>query len=118
MTGINYSIVLNLITKYGVSVTVTPVTKTTSNIEGDETLTDGTTYSQTIYFSRRSTDWKIDSPGLIEGADAIALINPTSNIAKDFKILHNTKTYRVQSVINRDQPGGTVMYKTITLFLI
>ena len=117
-TGVNFDIVLNLINRYGVSVTVTPVTKTISNIEGDETLSDGTTYSETIYFSRRSTDWKPDSVGLIEGADAIALITPTSSIAKDYKILHNAKNYRVQSVIDRDQAGGEVMYKTITLFLI
>jgi hypothetical protein len=117
-TGLNYDIVLNLITKYGVDVTITPITKTTSNIEGDEALTSGSTYSERIYFSRRSTNWAPDSPGLIEGADAIALITPTSSIVKDYKVLHNGKNYRVQSVIDRDQGGGTVMYKTITLFLI
>ena len=117
-TGLNYGVVLNLITKYGVDVTITPVTKSISNIEGDETLSNGSTYSERIYFSRRSTDWAPDSPGLIEGADAIALITPSSEIVKDYQILHNAKTYRVQSVIDRDQGGGTVMYKTITLFLI
>jgi hypothetical protein len=39
-------------------------------------------------------------------------------IKKDDKITHNSNDYRVQNVINRDQGGGTVMYKTITLFLI
>lgn len=118
LTGLNFDIVINLINKYGVSVIVTPITKTTSNIEGDETLSEGTNYSEQVYFSKRSVNWKPDSAGLIEGADAIALIKPTSNIKKDDKITHNNYTYRVQSVINRDQAGGGVMYKTVTLFII
>ena len=117
-TGLNYDVVNNLIVKYGVDVSVTPVVKTISSVEGDEVLTEGTPYSERIYFSRRSTSWAPDSPGLVEGADAIGLVSEVSGIVKDYKVLHNGKSYRVQSVIDRDQGGGTVMYKTITLFLI
>ena len=118
ITGVNFDIIKNLITKYGVEVDVTPVTKTISNIEGDESLNEGSSYKETVYLSRRSTDWTMDEAGLIKGGDAIMLVNDDSLISKDYKIKHNNYTYRVHMVIDRAQAGGRVMFKTANLFLI
>lgn len=117
-TGVNFDIVLNLITQYGSSVTVTPVTKTISNIEGDETLTEGTTYSETVYLSRKSTDWSFDEAGLVKGGDAVMIITPSSSIKKDDLVKHNDTTYRVQNIIKRTQAGGTNMFTSCNLFLV
>jgi len=117
-TGLSFEVITNLINKYGVKVKVTPIKKEISNIEGDELLLELPSYSEIIFFSRKNTNWNQNNIGLIEGADAIGIIKSDSVIKKDFKILHNGNNYRVQSVINRDQGGGVVMFKTITLFLI
>lgn len=117
-TGLNFTIIKFLINKYGSDVKITPVVKTISNMEGDETLTLGTPYNTRIYISRRSTDWNLDESGLIKGGDAIALVNPNVNLEKDYLVTWNNSVYRVQMIINRDQGGGTVMYRTANLFLV
>lgn len=117
-TGIQFKIVLSLIDRYGSNVEVIPVTKTTSNVEGDETLTEGTPYSTKIYISRRTVDFSVDVGGEIKNGDAVALIKPEQNINKNDVVVWNGNSYRVHDVIRRDQVGGEVMFKTLTLFLI
>ena len=117
-TGINFKIFTNVINKYGDAVIRTPVTKTISNIEGDETLTDGTPETITVYIVRKATKWTFDTIGQIEGGDAQMLTKSTQTINKNDKITWNGNTYRVQDVLNRDNPGGNVCYKTCNLFLI
>ncbi len=117
-TGIDFDIFINSITKYGDSVVRTPVTQTISNIEGDETLTDGTNETITVYISRKAKPWTFDKAGMIEGGDAVMLTLPTQTINRQDKITWNGNTYRVLTVINRDQLGGNVAYKACNLFLI
>ena len=114
----NFNIINNIINKYGFKVSITPVVKTNSNVEGDETLTDGTSYEETVYLSRRSDDWSFDQAGLIRGGDAVMLVTASSSVDKDYKVLANGVTYRVQDVIDRSQAGGTSMFKTCNLFVI
>ena len=117
-SGINFDVVINLINRYGSSVTITPVTKTISNIEGDESLVSGVPYKETVYFSHRKVDWMFDEASLLEGGDAIMLVEPTSEVSKDDVITYNNSDYRIQDVINRTQAGGEVMFKSCNLFLI
>ena len=117
-TGINLNIYANMITKYGDDVVRTEITKTTSNIEGDETLTTGSTSTLRAYLSYRTRPWFVDKAGLIEGGDAVMLVKSTDTVNKDDLITHNSITYRVQTIIPRTQPGGATAFFTAQLFKI
>lgn len=117
-TGVNLTVFSDKIIQYGQDVTRTPITKSINNVTGDETLTSGTNSTITAYISRKTAPWTLDKEGLIQGGDAIMLVLPTQTILKDDIITHNTVKYRVQDVINRDQIGGNVAYKTCNLFKI
>jgi len=117
-TGVQTYVFNNLITKYGYDVTRTPVTKTTSNITGEETLTDGTATTITAYITRKTQPWHLDKEGLIEGGDALMLVKSTDTINKDDKITANGVIYRVHDILNRDQWGGNVAFKSCNLFKI
>ena len=97
------------------SVVRTPVTKTTSNVTGDETLTDGTDETISVTFFRRETNWAMENPGLIEGADAIMLFVSTQTMNKDDKITYDSETYRVDKVVQR-RLGATSIHKTAQLW--
>ncbi len=84
------------------TVTRTPVTKTTSNITGNETLTDGTpdaTYECILY--RQEDDWAQDKPGLFQGADVVIIIKTSQTINKNDKIGYSGETYRIDKVVTR-----------------
>lgn len=116
--GVDFTLFTGIIDTYGDIVVRTPVTKTESNIEGDETLNDGTPENIQGYLSRKTAPWMFDKPGLIQGGDAILLVYPTQTINKNDKITHNNVTYRVQQTLNRDQIGGVVAYISCNLFKI
>jgi hypothetical protein len=100
------------------AVTRTPITKTTSNVNGDETLTAGTPATINVYIARKNRPWFLDKAGLVEGGDAIMLVAYSQTIAKDDKITWNGNDYRVQTVLDRDMLGGGIAYRTCNLFLI
>lgn len=106
------------INDYGVSVTRTPITKTTSNTYGDATLTEGTSASITVFIVKKNTKWFMENSGEFEQADALMLVKYDQAIAKDDKITHLTKNYRVQEVLERTAGEGTVVYKVCPLYLI
>ena len=91
----------NMITAFAKTLSRTPVTKTTSNASGDETLTDGTPANISAPFFRKEDDWMMDKPGLIQNADAIVLILPSLTINKDDKLTYDSETYRVQKIVTR-----------------
>jgi hypothetical protein len=117
-TGIDFSVFVNAIFKYGHNVVRTPIIKTTSNISGNETLTKGTTEVITVYFSRKTAPWTLDKSGLIQGGDAIMLTQDSQTIEKDDIISYGGTDYRVQDILIRDQFGGIPAYKAVNLFLI
>jgi hypothetical protein len=117
-TGIYLPVYANMLTKYGDDVVRTAITKTTSNIEGDETLTGGSTSTLRAYLSHRVRPWFVDKAGLIEGGDAVMIVKSTDTVNKDDLITHNNITYRVQSIIARTQPGGNTAFYTAQLFKI
>lgn len=120
-SGVEFTIYANTIRQYGHNVLRTPVTKQTSNISGDETLTgsgvEGTPEVILVYFSRKNAPWFIDKAGLIAGGDAIMLVTAGQTINKDDKISYGGLDYRVQDVIPRDQAGGITAFKSCNLFL-
>jgi hypothetical protein len=117
-TGVNFGVYAKTFLKYGDTVTHTPVTKTLSNVTGDETLTDGTGVNINAYIVRKNAPWFLDKAGLIQGGDALMLVSSAITITKDDKITWNSNTYRVQDVLLRNQIGGNCAYTLCNLFLI
>ena len=106
-----------MITNFAKSVTRTPVTKTTSNLDGDETLTDGTDVTISGAFFTPEDKFFQDNPGLMNNADAVLLLLPSVTINKEDKITYGGNTYRVEHVDNR-LLGTTAFYNSARLFLI
>lgn len=102
---------------FGVTVTRTPVTATTSNIGGQKTYTDGTNEDITVVFSNPNQKYPLDKSGITESADAIMYTKATQTINKYDKILYNSKNYRVDTISERLK-SSTVVYKKVELFLI
>jgi hypothetical protein len=107
-----------MIDKYGDTVTIASRTKTIDNTSGDETITLGTPASTKVYIVRKNSPWYFDKAGLLEGGDAQMLTKPATTVNKDDVVAWNGHSYRIQHVLNRDNPGGNVAYKTCNLFLI
>ena len=101
----------------GTSVTRTPVTKTYDETYGQETLTDGTDETITVYFIRKYAKWTFDIEGEVEGGDALMLTLYNQTINKNDKIVYKSRTYRVQDVHNVSEEGETI-FKRCNLFLI
>jgi len=104
-----------MIDGFGKTVSRTPVTKTTSNIGGDETLTDGSAANITGAFFRKTDSWAQDKEGLFQGADAVLLVKSDVTVNKDDKLTYDSEDYRVDSVITR-RLGTTVFYKMARCF--
>jgi hypothetical protein len=117
-TGVDFTTMTNVILQYGHYVLRTPITKTTGNVEGDETLTVGTPEVITAYISRKNATWYFDKAGLIAGGDALMVVTAGQTINKDDTIGYDGTTYRVQDVIARDQIGGITAFKSCNLFKI
>jgi len=88
----------------------TPVTKTTSNITGDTTLTDGTPINFKGDFHRRTDSINPSKAGFIEGADAILLVKTTITINKNDKITYNNEDFRVFKTPVLRTLGATQIY--------
>jgi len=98
-----------MIDNFGKTISRTPVTKTTSNITGDETLTDGSAANITGAFFRREDAWSQDKEALFQGADAVLMVKDGVTIAKDDKLSYDSENYRVISVVER-RLGTTTFY--------
>ena len=120
MANLNFdaAVFANAITGFGKTVSRTPVTKTTSNMDGDETLTDGTPENIEVAFFTRTDKYAQDNPGLILDADAIVITLPTQTISKNDKIAYDGVTYRIIDDIFTRRLGATAMYKTARLKVI
>jgi len=101
----------------GKTLVITPVIKTVSNNSGDETLTDGTSYSSRGSFFKANDTYSLKNPGLIKGADAIVTFPPDTVVLKDYKITWNSETFRVDDVEDY-QFGDNTIYKYCRVFLI
>lgn len=92
----------HLLTNFKKTLTYTPVTKTTSNISGKETLVDGTPITISGPFYRKEDVWNQDYATLLQTADAVLLIDQdNTTVAKNGKITYDGETYRVAKVTPR-----------------
>ena len=104
-------------TRLGRTVTHTPVTKTTSNIYGDETLTDGSAVSITAVFLKTEDKWMFDKQGKVEGGDAY-LMADNGVVSVDDKITADSETYRIDDIktVYSDDSNSTALYDYCNLF--
>jgi len=100
----------HLIPNFAKTVSRTPVTKTTDNVYGDETLTEGTPENISADFFRKEDEWIIDKIGLLQNADAIILVQPDQALNKDDKLTYDSEDYRVDKVVTR-RLGTSAFYK-------
>ena len=105
------------LSELGATVTRTIVTKTTSNIDGDETLTESTNESVVVYFMREGQEWEFGKEGQLEKGDAFMLIKSDQAMTKEDKITYEGEEFRVDRIINR-YVANELNYKQVNLFLI
>lgn len=104
-----------MITNFSKTLTRTEVTKTISNLTGDETLTEGSDTSISGAFFRQEDEWAFDKAGLFQGADAVLLILSSVTLNRDDLITYDGEVYRVDKIITR-RLGTTTFCKTARLF--
>lgn len=117
-TGVQIEVFNDIISRYGYDITRTPITKTTSNIYGKEELSEGTSQTIRAYITKRTQPWHFDKEGLIEGGDALMLVQSGQDINKNDIIEADNDKYRVHDILNRNQFGGVTAFKSCNLFKI
>ncbi len=98
-------------------VTRTPITKTTSNLYGTETLTEGSTEEITVYMVKQVTNQYFDKMGEIKAGDAIMLAQYDQTINKNDKITFAGQDYRVD-VVHPVYESENIVYKKCNLFYL
>jgi len=107
-----------LLENFKKTVTYTPVTKTISNISGQEELTTGTSSQIEITFFRQEDTILQDNEGLFQGADAVALYKTSITLNLNDTITYDGQVYRVEKQPTTRRLGGTEFYKVARLFKI
>ena len=108
----------------GRQVTHTPVVRTTSNISGQETLTDGTAVTIKSHFMRTSQRWDFEKAGFLEKGDAVLMAKYADNVVKNDKITVEGNDYRVREAYNvpgvfsSTGSGTSYTFTSCNLFLI
>lgn len=75
-----------------------PVTQTTSNISGEETLTDGTPAEIKAYIMRTGQNWDFEKAGFFEKGDAVALTKYADSVAMNDKIYADGVTVTISNI--------------------
>lgn len=88
---------------FGRYASYTPVTKTTSNITGEETLTSGTPTNISCFFIKTNQRFDFEKNGLTEVGDAVLLAKYSDGVVKDGIITIDSQTYRIRQ--RYDVPG-------------
>jgi hypothetical protein len=104
-----------MLENFAKTISRTPVTKTESNVSGDETLTEGTPANISGCFYRREDVYDPEKYGLLQNADAILLVKDTVTIVKDDKITYDSEDYRIDKVVTR-RLGTIKFYKVAQCF--
>jgi len=108
----------------GRQVTHIPVVRTTSNISGQETLTDGTAVIIKAHFMRTSQRWDFEKAGFLEKGDAVLMAKYADNVVKNDKITVEGNDYRVREAYNvpgvfsSTGSGTSYTFTSCNLFLI
>jgi len=108
----------------GRQISHTPIVKTTSNISGQETLTDGTAVTIKAYFMRTNQKWDYQKAGFLEVGDAVVLAKYADTVQRNDKITVDGFDYRVKEAFNvpgvfsSTTSGTSFVFTACNLFLI
>jgi hypothetical protein len=98
----------------GRQLTHIPVTKTTSNYTGEETLTEGTPVLIKCYVMKTGQTWNYREYGLVEKGDMIGLFKIVDNVKLDSIIIVDNERFRVREHYNVpgvfDSTGNASVY--------
>jgi len=107
----------------GRTVSHTPVTLSTSNITGEETLSDGTPGNIKCYLMKTSQNFDFKEFGFMEQGDMVGLFKIADSVDVNDKVTVNSEVFRVKEKF--DVPGvfdsstdATLVYTVGNLFLI
>lgn len=107
----------SVLADHGVSVTRTPVTKTTDNLTGDIIRTEGTPATITMVFKNPTYTYDWQNVGEEKGTITEAFVKGSQTINKEDKLTWNSLNFRVKAV-NIRYFDGNAIYKKIDLILI
>ena len=96
--------VSKVIDKLKRSVSHIPIVKITNPMNGEETLTEGSTATVSVVFFKKETGFNQDFEGMFERGDGFLVYSSTIAISRDDKITVDTNNYRVHDVL--DYYGG------------
>lgn len=112
--------VSKVIDKLKRSVSHIPVTKTTNPMNGEETLTEGSTATVSVVFFKKETGFKQEFEGVFEDGDAECVVSSTYDLNRDDKLIVDNETYRIDKKI--EYYGGntndTKIFTQCNLFLV
>jgi hypothetical protein len=115
--GFNANVYQTMIKNFSKSLTYTPVTKTTDNITGDETITDGTPATISGAFFKRDQTYSQTFEGLFKDAPAILLVLPDVELVKNGYIEYDGEKYQNRDGLFKRKLGVTHMYNVARLYL-
>lgn len=96
---------------FGREITRVPVTQGTSNISGQETLTDGTPDEIKAYYLRRNQTWDYKKEGFLEQGDAVLLSKIDDAVKINHKIYADGTKLTISSI---DGDATTITVDTST----
>lgn len=114
--GFNANVYKTMITNFSKSLTYTPVTKTTDNITGDETITDGTPATISGAFFKREQSFPQAVEGLFKDADAIVMLLPAVEVVKNGFIAYDGETYQIRDELFKRKLGTIHFYNVARLY--
>ena len=107
----------------GRTISHTPTVQTTSNITGQETLTDQTPVNIKCYVMKTGQNFKYQDMGFMEQGDMVCLSKVADNVKINSKITVNGEVFRARESF--DVPGvfdssttATYIYTASNFFLI
>lgn len=102
---------------FGQTLTLTPRTKTISNVTGSPTFTSSTATTIQAFIFKRAKDYDWQKEGLFEGGDFVMYAKQDADISKDDLISYNGETLRIDKILLRTI-GDADMFKTCNLYKI
>jgi len=115
--GFNANVYQTMIVNFSKSLTYTPITKTTDNITGDETLTKGTPTTISGAFFKKDQNYNQAFEGLFKDADAILLLLPEVEINKNSLLTYDGEEYQNKDELFKRKLGVTHMYNVARFYL-
>lgn len=104
----------NLIQEHGVNITLNPVTRSFSNISGDETLVSGTAVTHKVLWDNPFWKKKLEKEGMFTDADALIVTNGSVTINRFDLITYAGSTYEAKiAEVRRWQGSGLFSYAAL-----